>query len=74
MLAAAKFNGTKPSTGFTFPPEMTSPATSGRQQITQTCKFLVMFESRFLDRFVLEICSHLIVEANGNKKRELDHL
>ena len=35
-------------TVFTFRPEITSPATSGQQQIAQTCSFWDIFGSRFL--------------------------
>ena len=38
-LAISKFNTAASSTGFTFSPEMTSPATSGRQQIPKTYSF-----------------------------------
>ena len=37
MLAASKFNTAQPPIVFTFLLEMTSPATSGPQQIAQTC-------------------------------------
>ena len=48
-LESPNFMGTSTPILSTARPDMTSLFISGRQQIAQTCKFLVTFGSRFLD-------------------------